>query len=478
MATPITITQAPSDIFNFAYGPVPITLDGLSINWDKYVLRVYPFGSNTPIADVRQAPNTNGMAIFDLRNILQSQVGPIEASFEETMDNSLAPFIRIGGPEQFRYQIAIGYQQGNNAPVMNSSGGATVKYGPYQVLAGATYEYDINDSIASIVISTINGNGSNPTCTQSIKTAQPLTDSNDSILAGSTGDDFATRYNYNGNIFRYNKYDTDDLFTTWYQKLQRNAPLPDVKAQGIEAWDVVEYDSNNTHIATNTVPNTTGYGGGPNINIGDGTAISGPYSFITFGSGPSNLPANLNANTAYYYVVPLVYTPCPDGQQQFNVSDFPVADPVRVNIIEPDCNDFRPVQFSWINSWGYKDTFTFTKKFDRQINQNNNTYLQEYADYASTNYSVNTYDRGNTVYSQSMKQVYTVQSRFMSDKEAEFLRSLFRSADVKVQLSASGPWYAAKLVTTSWTQKTARTDKLFQYTVSFEIPQINFNMRG
>lgn len=478
MATPITIEQAPSDLFNFAYGPVPITLDGLSINYDKYVLQVFPFGSNIPIADVRQAPNTNGRAIFDLRNILQSQVGPIEANFETNMDDSTQPFIRIGGPEQFRYQIAIGYQQGNNAPVMNSSGGTTIKYGPYQVLAGATFEYDINQSAGTTFLSTIYGDDSNPPCTQSLKTGQPLTDTGDSISSLSTGDDFATRYNYNGNIFNYNQYSTDDMFTTWYQKLQRNSPLPDVKAQGIEAWDVVQYNSSGTQIAIDTIPNTTGYGGGPNINIGDGTTISGPYSFITFGSGPSNLPVNLNVNTAYYYVVPLVYTNCPDGQQQFPVSDFPVADPVRVNIIEPHCNDFQPVQFSWINSWGYKDTFTFTKRFDRQINQNNNTYLQEYADYAGTSYSVNTFDRGNTVYSQSMKQTWTVQSRFMSDAEANGLSSLFRSADVKVRFSISGVWYAAKLVTTSWTEKTARKDKLFQYTVTFEVPQYNFNMRG
>ena len=477
MATPITITQAPSDVFNWAYGPIPITLDGLSINYDKYVLQVFPFGSNTPVADIRQAPNTNGRAIFDLRNILQSQVGPIESSFEEAMDNSLLPYIRIGGPEQFRYQIAIGYQQGNNPPVMNSSGGVTVKYGPYQVVAGVTWEYDTTDELASDHISTIFGDDSNPPCTQSSKTGQPLTDNLDSISALTTGDDFATRYNYNGNLYRYNKYSSDDMFTTWYQKLQRISPLPDVKAQGIEAWDIVQYNGS-THIATSTIPNTTQYGGGPNINVGDGTAVSGPYSFITFGSGPANLPINLNVNTTHYYVVPLVYTNCPDGQQQLNVSDFPVADPVRVNIIEPECNDFLPVQFSWINGRGYKDTFTFTKRFERQITQNNNTYLQEYADYAGTSYSVESYDRGSTVYSQSMKQVWTVQSRFMSDQEAYLLRSLFRSADVKVRWAVGARWYAAKLITTSWTEKTARKDKLFQYTVTFELPQTNFNMRG
>lgn len=478
MATPITIEQTPSDEFNFAYGPVPITLDGLSINWDKYVLRVYPFGSNTPIADIRQAPNTNGRAIFDLRNILQSQVGPMESNFETTMDDAQTPYLRLGGSEQMQYQLAIGYQIGNQEPVMNQNGSTVTKYGPYQVLAGATYEDAPNNPYETQFLSTIFGDDSIPVCTESQKQGRPLTDSNDYIFASTTGDDFATRYNYNSIIYRFNKFYGDDLFTTWYQKLQINSPLPDVKAQGIEAFDVVQYNGSN-HLSTVTVPNTTQYGGGPNINIGDGTAISGRYSFITVGTGPTNaIGGTISPLATHYYIVPLVYTNCPSGQQQLNVSDFPVARPIRVNVIEPQCNDYDRIQFSWTNSLGYKDTFTFSKKRVRQITQNNNTYLQEYADYASTSYSVDTYDRGNTVYSQSMKQVWTVESNFMTDDEAHLLRSLFRSSDVKVQINYSGAWYAAKLLTTSWTEKTARKDKLFQYTVSFEVPLFNLEMRG
>ena len=158
------------------------------------------------------------------------------------------------------------------------------------------------------------------------------------------------------------------------------------------------------------------------------------------------------------------------------MSDFPVADPIIVNIIEPECNDFFPYEFSWTNSKGYKDTFTFNKRSDRQFTQNNNTYLQEYADYAGTSYSVNSYDKGNTVYSQSMKQVYTVQSRFISEAEAHLLRSLFRSPDVKVKWGTV--WFSVKLLNTTWTEKTYRKDKLFQYTVTYEIPQLNLEMRG
>jgi hypothetical protein len=54
---------------------------------------------------------------------------------------------------------------------------------------------------------------------------------------------------------------------------------------------------------------------------------------------------------------------------------------------------------------------------------------------------------------------------------------MFRSPQVRVELSPNR-WYAAKLINTSYVGKTHRKDKLFQYTIQFEIPGIAFNMRG
>ena len=75
-----------------------------------------------------------------------------------------------------------------------------------------------------------------------------------------------------------------------------------------------------------------------------------------------------------------------------------------------------------------------------------------------------------------MKQVYTVQSDFINDEEAYLLRSMFRSPQIRVKVG--GTWNAAKLLNTSYVQKTHRKNKLFQYEVSFEIPGIAFNLRG
>ena len=480
MATPITIAQSPQTPFSFAYGPNPIVLDGLSINYDKYVLKVYRFGSNVAIADVRQAPNTNGMAIFDLRNIIQSQVGPIESEIESTLNGLGTERLRTAGPEHLRYQVEIGYQIGNQAPVMNSNSSGIIKYGPYLVYAGAKFESEVTSFEGINYQTQIIGDDSNPPCTEigaSRNYARPFTDQYYSINGDETGDTFSTVYSYTDPIVQHWKYDGDWMATTWFNQLGIGNPAPPIQAKGIEAFDVVFYNGA-TLISTSTVPNIVSYGGGPNIAIGDGTAPDGPYSTITVASGPGNiLTGSKPVNWTHYYIVPLAYTPCPEGQQQLNVTSFPVAMPIRVNKKEPQCNDFTPTEVSWINSDGYLDTFTFTKRWERTINQNNNTYLKEYADYASTSYDVNSYDAGSTVYSQSMKQIYTIQSDFVNDEEAYLLRSLFRSPQVKVQLSG-GRWSAAKLINTSYVEKTHRKDKLFQYTIQFEIPGIAYNMRG
>ncbi len=77
----VTITQSPTQKFDMAYGPNPVTLTGIG-GADKYVLQIVRNGSI--IADVRQTPNTQGYAIFDIQNILQTQVGPSKPNIEET----------------------------------------------------------------------------------------------------------------------------------------------------------------------------------------------------------------------------------------------------------------------------------------------------------------------------------------------------------------------------------------------------------
>jgi hypothetical protein len=145
----------------------------------------------------------------------------------------------------------------------------------------------------------------------------------------------------------------------------------------------------------------------------------------------------------------------------------------RFNIVEPNCNDFPEYQFSWLNSYGFRDYYSFKKRKDRSVNIQRNEYLREAADYNSNAYDVNIYDRGTTVFSQQLQEEFTAFTDYISDADALYLEKLFTSADVKVRFndapgSLKYQWMPISLISANWTEKTYRKDKLFQYEIRFK----------
>ena len=110
----ITITQTPHSPFDMAYGANPITLSNIDNNADKYALRIYVVGQTEPIADIRQTPNRVGRAIFDIQNILQSQVGPMVNNIDSLNYQSFQSNTRLAlaGRSLVEYQIATAEETG------------------------------------------------------------------------------------------------------------------------------------------------------------------------------------------------------------------------------------------------------------------------------------------------------------------------------------------------------------------------------
>ena len=155
----------------------------------------------------------------------------------------------------------------------------------------------------------------------------------------------------------------------------------------------------------------------------------------------------------------------------------------RFNIVTPDCNDFPEYQFSWLNSYGFRDYYSFSKRKDRNIAIGRNTYLREAADYNGQSYDVNVYDRGTTVFSQALVEKFGAYTDYISDADALYLEGLFISADVKVRFNdAPGAlnreWVPVALLTASYNEKTYRKDRLFQYNIDFKIAHNIKSQRG
>lgn len=210
-------------------------------------------------------------------------------------------------------------------------------------------------------------------------------------------------------------------------------------------YTIYAYDESGTLLNTATLTNTasTAY---PNI-------------FRTIAAGPNNTSVkfNLPNGTAFYYI---------------NVNN----DWWRYNIKEPLCNDFELYQLSWLNSYGFRDYYTFSKRDDIRKNITRNNYLQSVADYNSVVLETTKGSRGQTIYSQTIEEEYTIRTDYLEDIESEYFSSLIESPDVRVY--TKDQWYQILPTTNQWVRQRYRTDKLFQLEYSFKIANGINSQRG
>ena len=115
------------------------------------------------------------------------------------------------------------------------------------------------------------------------------------------------------------------------------------------------------------------------------------------------------------------------------------------------------------------------------INTTRNEFLKEAADYNAGSYSVDLQSRGQTTYSQTIKETWTATTGYINDAEAKLLGSMFKSAQVNARFSEGDyayQWVPVKLMSNSYIQQTNRKDNLFQYTVTFQLASNIKSQRG
>lgn len=474
----VSVIQTPTTTFDMAYGANPVTLGNISGNEDKYALRVYIVGQADPIADIRQTPNKIGRAVFDIQNVLQAYVGPqnnqVDSQFAAGIPQNQR--LSLAGPTLIEYQIAYAAETGGVV------GSFTTYPEIFTVIAGSKQYFQIPfDTTPYIPLAS--NDDSNPPCTVVDRFAKPLSDNNFTITDAELAASAAGIYTSPGGVDVHNVYRDDQCTKTFYQKIARNGfNPPNSQVQGLEAFYVLQYSATSSSpIQTNVIVNAQANGGGPNVTLGQGTLISGDFQTITAATGPANLMVPLNAATAYYYIIPSLYGCSEDPQSQIDVMTEAAWRAQKYIINDEPCNDYPHVQFAWQNSYGYRDYFTFTKKVTHSTKTKNNNFLKGAADYNGLDYSVDLQDRGLTTYSQKIENNFTVQSGYMNDAEAELLKHLYQSAEVKVRFS-EGPyadqWVPVTITNTTYNEKTFRKDRLFQYTVNFRLASNIKSMRG
>ena len=431
----ITLTQQPGN-YNLAYGINPVTLHGLTVE-DKYVLQI--LDGSTVVADIRQTANTNGYAQFDIQNILQSYIKSSKVGLEQT--NPWADSTN----EVFEYNIAYGTETDGavDTPLNIEIG--------LKVIGGRKDYYDLTWGESAYRAT---AEADETGCTVISQQGKALTDWSEYKLISDITDGAPDWSAPTDKVYTQKVRRSDNFTLSVLNDIATGPIPPSANVDKIESYRVSSFDEFGTLI--------------------DDFYVANPFEFglnnrvVTAGVGPANFTTPINALATHYYVGFPLWTPdtCPIDND-FN-TDRSAMGFYRFDIVDDECNDYTPIQFSWLNSLGFRDYFYFQKKNERKLNISRNNYLAESNDYANNVFTTSVGDRGYTTYSQKIEETYTASTRFLQDYEATFLQNLFMSPDVHVRFGDSAVWFPVTLLSNQYTERNYRKDKLFQYEIAFK----------
>ena len=492
----IANTLNPDD-FNLAFGHNLFGFNGLTTE-DKYVIRIKE--GTTVLADLRQGPNLEGDAIFDVQNVLQSYVQPSAYYAERLGQHEVTPFVNTpllnSANEVFQYNLTYGYELAGAVTELST-------LADFRAFGGAKPYYDTEWKWTTYQPE-VEGDDSVDACTVVTRTGAILTDYDNLQVVGDLGGGYPTRMLSSGSrVQHYKKTRNQHLTLSYFNDLERAAPPnppANTKVRTIEMFTVSVYDGN-TLISTLNVPNIIRNGGGPNVDIGNGLVATGDTTAITFGCGPMNLNGmryyqastggisffNLPSNATHYYVSTHAWTPSGCTTEEPNITDIPLHYVARVDIVDDNCLDYTPLEVSWQNSFGFRDYYLFNKRQEQSISVNRNNFLKSNINYGglSDDAGANYGDRGYTTYSQKIQEQYVANTGYMEDSTAMYLRNLYQSPDVRVRLTNKYTestydelFYPVNLLTSSWAEKNYKKDKLFQYEMRFKLANNIKSMRG
>ena len=467
-----SLRNTPSD-FNLSFGKNIFTLEdtGGATDQVKFGLNVISISAGTTttgstVATLRQFENPSGTAHFDLQNILKNYT-------TTNPDLQSITGITSSPDETFRFIGQIGHEIGGTFAQDELATGST---GSYCVIGGRKEFYDLDwsnfETLYRPQISEILG------CPANATPKFPLTDWI-TVRTSSSGSD--TPSWAQGRSVYVQKVPTDPYHQRTLSYINRIAPKIAVgsladKRKTIKAFRITIMDGT-TQLDDFYIENILSNGGGPNATISGASFDSYPHDVVSVQCGQNMYSAD-TSNATHWFVGTFTVNDsgCPDSSLPYWSQ--PLHHVYRFNVDEGECNDFDIVDVSWLNSLGFRDYWTFRKRKDYNIDITRNTYEQLEGTWSDSDYSVNTYDRGEKTFSQSLQERYTLNTAYLSDYEAEFLKNLYLSPDVKIRFEGETDWYSVTLQDNQWTERTFRKDKLFQNTITVRMAHKINSQRG
>ncbi len=400
--------------------------------------------SNTLIQRIKQQPNPSAKGVFDIGNIMPTQLGPTDEAWKTT------------------------------TPQANSFSG-----GDFNIFFGEEYGTSVSSSVT--LYTGVGSNVGDPGVsipTQINFLLDGFANPNDLVdwnwNSGSKYqeedplDDVTFTHQYGLTDYDTNSVRIGDYGTISFLRgnLQGNGDNPNL-AQDVFAATYRQYDSSGALIDTDILYDT--FSGLRTLQTqfwSDVYTLQNESTrLVHYPAGPQNLEdvgVPILANTAYYTVT-------------FNAQatdTFVNADGVwgeyRFDITTANCG-YDGVRFAYKNQYGVWDYYNFSLAETVVDRVERQEYKQTFVDYSNTDNSVD-YDksrRGRNNYYNNVTKQHTANTDYLTQVDADNLRELFFSTDVYVQEGST--FLPVVINNASVTEKTnPRSQKLFRYTVEYQ----------
>ena len=421
-------------------------------------------GSNTTLTTIKQQPNPSGFGVFNLGRLVPQYLGYDTGYFDMGADSifyknsQVAKFFKIAFGEEYGSSVSSSVNVYNG--IVNNITGSPAQTG------STNYYYFINgvldpnsgdwnwdtSSYYSPQTTPSNASFTKNVCltdaprTQSARIGDYLTISsiNGNLLGGTTTaqDIYAIDYNvyYTGSlVFSGSEYNVNSVGN----EINYGGP----RTSSAQLWSTVA-----------TVQTSSN-------NIGSQTSGS---LLINMGIGPANLTAVGNfsfdiQNWDYYDVILRPQS----GSSKINTNAS--WDRFRINKQEANCG-YDGVRFAWINDYGTWDWFNFTLQSNKNTNLERGLYQANFVQYntPTTTVPYNIKRRGNSYYYININEIFTANSDWLTQEEADWVQSMFYSPSVFIQ--DGNTMLPIIILDNNFESKTnPRTQKNFQYNVTYAL---------
>ena len=393
--------------------------------------------------------NNKARAIFDLRDIVNSQLQDTNADQNSTTEtiHKIGENVTAKPFSQNYYQIVTIYVKGyqNYSTAANTS--------PADVTAGS-----INDTKIYIAAS-LNLNTSRDTADFQGTSFSSYSLNGSSALFLS--DIQASVAAYNLGSVRRNYIQEEDYHTIGFLNGE-----DDFNSLAQRLY-IKYYDSSNAQIgSTQYITNENDTGGAKPETGGTGQVNSDTERLVYFGCGPANLQAQSETTAAR----PSAFT----GWVYYTVQAMTTAPAAKSSLyyfIKQDgsCKDFKVRRLAWINSLGCFDYFNFKMKSVQTLEVTRNNYNTMLGNFNSDMYSYDNFGRGKNTRNTTAILKETLQTDWITEEDATLLEGLIMSNNVQIIENPDTTYTVpVMIINKSFVKKTVANDRMIQYSINIE----------